>query len=393
MNHSALLIAALLSLLLFEPVAAQTGADRRPVPVNRSSSSTDRKQPVRLSKLFERQQALSPEVKEKAATAVAAVAEDPEAMKALENAANALVKATGAAAGKPSAAPVKLVATNLDGVNPEELLSKVDTEKMLSEGTKLLESSLPSAKAGEVDVSKLAPAVAAAAPGLQEAAAPVLEKVMADNPQLKKVAADAKKQASGVRLLPAGAQVPPPIDPLPNRIPRPDVDASVKPTRITAGRAEFDANTNVVTFEDNVELDHIEFRLTCDILIAELSNPEKAAKAGDPDKDKGNPQAAAARVAAGGLKSATATGYVVIEKLTPEGSQVAKSRKTVYDVTTGMVTLSEYPVLDDGKNLVRGKEAWTRILLSPDGKYQVDGPATYELVTSNNQLPKPGRKP
>jgi lipopolysaccharide export system protein LptA len=279
------------------------------------------------------------------------------------------------------------------GLEAEKLLSKVDTNKVISEGAKLLESSLPAVKSASVDLGKLAPAMAAVVPSLQEAAAPVLQKVLADNPTAKKLEGDTPKQETGVRLLPSGPQVPAPMDPLPNRIPRPDVDTSVKPTRITAGRAEFDAKTNVVTFEDNVELDHVEFRLTCDILVAELNNPDKAAQVGGAGKDDKNPQAAAARVAVGGLKSATATGYVVIEKLTPEGSQVAKSRKTVYDVTTGIVTLSEYPVLDDGKNLVRGKEAWTRILLSPDGKYKVDGPATFELVTSDNQLPKPGRKP
>ncbi len=390
MKRSAWLIAALIYVLGVGPAAAQTGADRRPSQANRSSQLQERKQPVRLSKLFERQAELTPEVKEKAATAVAAVAEDPEAMKAIENAANALIKASGAASAASPETPVKLTASNLD---TEKLLSKLDTEKMLTQGAKLLESSLPEAKTGEVDLGSLAPAVAAAAPGLRDVAGPVLEKVMADNPQVKKAAADVKKQAPTVRLLPAGVQVPAPIDPLPNRIPRPDVDASVKPTRITAGRAEFDAKTNVVTFEDNVELDHIEFRLTCDVLVAELSNPDKAAKVGGAAADMGNPQAAAARVAAGGLKSATAIGYVVIEKLTPEGSQVAKSRKTVYDATSQIVTLSEYPVLDDGKNLVRGKEAWTRIILSPDGKYRVDGPATFELVTADNQLPKPGRKP
>ncbi|MEQ1842411.1 MAG: LptA/OstA family protein, partial [Verrucomicrobiales bacterium] len=155
--------------------------------------------------------------------------------------------------------------------------------------------------------------------------------------------------------------------------------------------------TNVVTFEGNVELDHVEFKMTCDILVAELNNPEKGAKAavtGQAVTGQAVPDAAgagaAARVASGGIRTATATGYVVIEKLTTEGSQVAKSRKTVYDASTGIVTLSDFPVLDDGKNLVRGKESWTKILLSPDGKYQVDGPATYELVTSDNQL-KPGR--
>lgn len=426
MKRIVFLIAALVGCLSPGRVAAQSGADRRPVPSNRSTPSAPRKQPVRLSKLFERQSSLSPEVKQKAAEAVSAVTEDPETMKALEEAANSLIKASGvkvdtAATPKttapatattpltavaptppkpdapvapksatPGPAKMETSALNLDA---ESLLSGLDAEKVISEGARILDSALPAAKTAKVDLGKLAPAMAAVAPGLQEAAAPVLRQVMKDHPIAASTPPAAPKPDSGVRLLPSGPAVPIPSDPLPNRIPRPDVDTSVKPTRITAGRAEFDAKTNVVTFEDNVELDHVEFRLTCDILVAELNNPDKAAQVGAPGKDEKNPQAAAARVAAGGLKSATATGYVVIEKLTPEGSQVAKSRKTVYDVTTGIVTLSEYPVLDDGKNLVRGKEAWTRILLSPDGKYKVDGPATFELVTSDNQLPKPGRKP
>jgi len=379
MKQITLIFLALSGILLLGEAEGQSGGDRRPYTPPRTAT-TEKKAPIRFSKLFESRQAaaITPEVKEKAAEVVATAAANPETMEAIEAAAQALLGASA------SATPVKNSG------------STVDPAELLSQGAKLIESSLPAAKSGQVDLDGIMPAVASAAPAIKEVAAPILKEAAAQTGSAKKKPSsdaarpDPAPRAPGVRLLPGGMEIPAPVDPLPNRISRPDVDASTKPTRITAGFAAFDANTNVVTFQENVELDHVEFRLTCDILVAELNNPEKAKAEGDPKGGQEAPQAAAARVASGGIRIATATGYVVIEKLTPEGSQVAKSRKTVYDARTQIVTLSEYPVLDDGKNLVRGKEAWTKILLSPDGKYQVDGPATYELVTSDNQI-KPGR--
>jgi len=394
MKRSSLLLFTLSGILILGEAGAQSSADRR-TPTASRASTAERKAPVRLSKLFENRQALTPEVKAKAAEAMATAAADPATVSAVESAAKALVQSSSASSAVKSS------------------IGKVDAATVLSEGAKLIESSLPliesslptvTAKDVDLDLSKLMPEVAAVAPALSQVIPQGLEstgelpkpaggqtKPAKPSGNTPKVDASRPARGGGMRQLPDGTQIPIPVDMLPNRIQRPDADGAVKPTRITAGFAAFDSNTNVVQFEENVELDHIEFKLTCDILEVELNNPDKAAKAGGEVKGApAGPQAAAARVTADGIRRATATGYVVIEKLTAEGSQVAKSRKTVYDAGTGIVTLSEYPVLDDGKNLVRGKEAWTKILLSPDGKYKVDGPATFELVTSSNQL-KPGR--
>jgi lipopolysaccharide export system protein LptA len=391
MKRFSLLLAVLFGVLVLGEAAAQSSAVRSTPSVTRTAAPGEKKAPVRLRDLFESRQTVTPEVKAKAAAAVASASANPETVNAVESAARAVADASGS--------PAAL----------KEAMSKVDTASVLSEGAKLIESSLPSMKASDVDLDlqKLMPAVAAVTPALTQAVASAGKSVSeqpkekAEKPAAKPGVAKAdppvSARSAGMRMLPDGTQVPMPVDPLPNRIPRPEAVGAVKPTRITAGFAAFDANTNKVTFEENVELDHVEFKLTCDVLVAELNSTEKDEKGGKSATPPGEakaqaegPQAAAARVSAGGLRRAKATGYVVIEKLTPEGSQVAKSRMTEYDAETGIVTLSEYPVLDDGKNLVKGKEAWTKILMSPDGKYEVKGPATFELVTSANQL-KPGR--
>ncbi len=174
-------------------------------------------------------------------------------------------------------------------------------------------------------------------------------------------------------------RVPAPTNPVATPIPRPNLDPS-RITRITAEQAEFDANTNLVTFEDNVELDHPEFDLTCDILEAEL---KKQSGTGEESAESQTQ-----RAASGGIERATASGYVVIEKLTPEGkTQVAKARRAVYESATGNVVLMIFPQMQDGENLIKGTSEATRIFLRPNGKYNVEGPAEFKLVTPGDSNP------
>lgn len=169
-----------------------------------------------------------------------------------------------------------------------------------------------------------------------------------------------------------GAGVPAPRDPVADPIPRPEVPPE-QVTRITANFAKFDANTSVVTFEENVELKHQDFNLSCQVLVAELK-PGREGLQQDPGLAK-------AQAAAGAIRRATATGYVIIQKISPDGKiQVAKSRQAVYDAETGDVILSDYPQLQSGKNLISGEEQTTKIYLRKNGEYQVKGRAEYEVV-------------
>jgi len=146
------------------------------------------------------------------------------------------------------------------------------------------------------------------------------------------------------------------------------------PNHILSGFRAYDAISNQVTFEESVTMEYPGLYLTCDILVAELQSPQL------------DSATAVNWASSGKIRSAVATGYVVIERSTKEGSVIAKSRNALYDLTTGVITLRDYPVLDDGKNLVRAKEARTTMILLPDGEYRVEGPATYELVTTDNRL-------
>lgn len=169
-----------------------------------------------------------------------------------------------------------------------------------------------------------------------------------------------------------GTGVPVPKDPVVAPIPRPDVQAD-QVTRITAQFARFDANTNVVTFEEDVELSHQEFDLSCQVLIAELK-PGK-------DGSQPDPTMAKAQAAAGGIRRAIAKGYVIIQKISADGKiQVAKSREAIYDAESGDVVLSDFPQLQDGNNLISGAAQTTKIYLRRNGKYEVKGLAEYELV-------------
>ena len=179
-------------------------------------------------------------------------------------------------------------------------------------------------------------------------------------------------------------KVPPPKQVKPNPMPH-SAGNGASMTRITADESQFDANANVVTFEGNVELDHPEFDLTCDTLEVQMPKKEGADGAGG-----GNPTEEAA---SGGIDKAIARGYVVIEKLKPDGTlQVAIARRAVYDATTGNIVLTDFPQLQDGTNLIKGKTEATRIYLRPDsGEYDVKGPANYLLDTEGKGLDFPER--
>jgi lipopolysaccharide export system protein LptA len=217
---------------------------------------------------------------------------------------------------------------------------------------------------------------------------PLLEEAVSTTPSTPAPPAAMRTEDKPPAPAPAGALqplvgpdgVPVPKDPVTESIPRPNRDPK-KMTRITAEKSEFDANKNVVTFEINVMLDHPEFDMSCDVLVAELQ--------GDGNKQLGGTGEVSPtqQAASGGIERAEARGYVQIEKISPDGKQqVAIARLAVYEASTGDVILSVYPTLQDGDNLIRGKSEDTKILLKQDGTHKVIGLADYEFVSEKNTI-------
>ncbi len=324
-----------------ESVFAQSSSDRRPGG-SRTAPAEDRREGGLFNRLFENREEVGKvpaEAEAEVRRAAETLLEDPSALE--------------------KAAPKMLEKS-------QELLKDDDVLAVAREGLKKAEA----ATAGNAEAlgsvaSRILPSSSAQRSGTPRASR-----------------ADGTRSVSAA--LPAetiGSTVPLPQDPIATPIPRPQADPS-KLTRITASRAEFDANTNVVIFEEDVELDHPEFHLTCQVLVAELAKDESDPAPADADPTR--------LAAAGGIQKATARGFVQIEKLSPDGKvQVAKARQAVYDATSGNVTLAEFPTLQDGNNLIKGADETTKIFLRSSGKYDVVGPAKYELVTESNALMRP----
>jgi len=163
MKQISLLFLACSGIALLGEAEGQSSGDRRPSSPSRTTATGEKKAPIRFSKLFESRQAssLPPDVKEKAAEVVATAAASPETMDAIEVAAQALLGGSG------SVTQVK---------NSQ---SEIDPAELLSQGAKLLESSLPAANSSQFDIKKVVPEVVSAAPAIKEAAAPILKEVTA----------------------------------------------------------------------------------------------------------------------------------------------------------------------------------------------------------------------
>ena len=303
-----------------------------------------------LNRLFEEKD-IDPETRQQVESTAKQMLENKETQDAVKEAAQAL-------AGQESAKELLEVGQGLLG-DPDAAMKKGSE---LSQDSDFLNNAAKTVEG--MDPEALRNAAAKLAPLASD------ERVVA-----KAIAATSSSKPASLSPL----EVPTPTDPVIKPIPRPNQDPS-RVTKIIAEQAEFDANTNLVTFEDNVELDHPEFDLTCDILEAELKKQEGA--------DGNNAVAPTQAAASGGIERAIASGYVVIEKLTPDGdTQVAKARRAVYESSTGNVVLMIFPQMQDGQNLIKGTSEATRIFLRPNGKYTVERPAEITLVTPGDSNP------
>lgn len=156
------------------------------------------------------------------------------------------------------------------------------------------------------------------------------------------------------------------------------------PTEITASKeTTFDEKTRKAVFVGDVTVKDAQFQLTCGKLTAYL----RRGSSGEGGQAK-VPQG-------GGLDRAVAEGDVVIvqEKVDDKGEvtrYVGKARKAEYDATTGNVTLSGWPQIQQGINTQVATEEGTVMILNQKGALQTRGPS--KTVISDSSGPAPGRK-
>lgn len=132
-----------------------------------------------------------------------------------------------------------------------------------------------------------------------------------------------------------------------------------KQVEITADKsAEFDAQGRIATFEGNIKLVDPQFTLTSDTLKVEMLKE-------------------------GGIKRAEAIGNVVIitqqaSKRTedePPTKSRAKSKRAIYEPTSGDVTLIGLPQIQQGINLHIATSEDTRMVLNRAGGMKTFGPS------------------
>lgn len=142
-------------------------------------------------------------------------------------------------------------------------------------------------------------------------------------------------------------------------------------TKIVAEHTSFDSGENFVLFETDVVFSNASMTMKCDTLEVEL-NPERKAGVG----------------AAGNIKTANASGFVVIETENQEGKPViATARHAIYDTARDLVVLSSFPKIQDNGQEVIGTSLDTRIFLSQNGKYRVEGPNRTTILQKNLNVP------
>tara|TARA_R110002096_G_scaffold200639_9_gene384700 strand:- start:12498 stop:13097 length:600 start_codon:yes stop_codon:yes gene_type:complete len=148
-------------------------------------------------------------------------------------------------------------------------------------------------------------------------------------------------------------------------------EGSQSTTKIVAEHSNFDSGENLVLFETDVVFSNASMTMKCDTLEVELN----------PDRNEGVG-------AAGSIKTANASGFVVIETENQEGDPViATARNAIYDTARDMVVLSNFPKIQDNGQEVIGTSLDTRIFLSKDGKYRVEGPNRTTILQKNFNAP------
>ena len=153
-------------------------------------------------------------------------------------------------------------------------------------------------------------------------------------------------------------------------------------TEITAKEAAFDQKTSQAVFLGDVRVKNPQFNVDCDKLTAFLKKDGKEAPKpnGDAVKPAPAPKPAAKKGSStGGLDKAIAEGSVVItqEKVDAAGEltrNVGRAKRAVFDSSTGDITLTGSPQVEQGINTIVATEESTVMILNQEGRMRVIGP-------------------
>lgn len=158
------------------------------------------------------------------------------------------------------------------------------------------------------------------------------------------------------------------------------------PTEITAAEdATFNQKTRTAVFNADVHVKDPEYTITCEKLTAVL---KKEALPGAKTDPKPTPEPAKATPGdpkeaqeGSNLESALAEGSVVItqDKTDPKTGKVqhyvGKSRKALYDGTTGDITLTGWPQIQEGPNTHISLAESTVMIINRSGTIRTHGPS------------------
>jgi len=131
------------------------------------------------------------------------------------------------------------------------------------------------------------------------------------------------------------------------------------PTVITSESLEIDVENNNATFLNNVKVDDQEMTIECDKMIIYLEQSKK--KEGEKKEQKKTDLTNIEQNAAKQVSRIVCEGNVVITRKMPVSSenpepvQKSKSGKADYDVKTGMIILTDNPVLSRGNDTLKGE--------------------------------------
>ncbi len=153
---------------------------------------------------------------------------------------------------------------------------------------------------------------------------------------------------------------------------------SKAPTVITSDTMSIDIQNNIAIFTGNVEVDDPQMHIRCHKMIIYLEDKSETAKKTD-DDSTGNKE----------VSKVECIGDVVITRKVDDpdekekGTQRALAGKADYDVKTGVIVLTEDPVIFRGNDKIKGQKI---ILWRDSQRMQVEGGSKIEM---NPDAPQP----
>ncbi len=142
----------------------------------------------------------------------------------------------------------------------------------------------------------------------------------------------------------------------------------------------------IIIFEENVTVQHPNFHITCDKLIAYMKKTSEKKEGAE----KTAPGASTSgKEEEGGIERAVATGReVIVRKVAADGKvKIGKARRVTYDDDSGDVTLEIWPQVRDGDNVQLAKSADAIMILKQDGKMVTKGPTHTKIIPRGEEDP------